>query len=175
MKKKRAKSDTKVPSLEKLLEYRNQNVIDRFKKELGVSEKFATMVFQDMLRYLWLSAKWRKQQRDFGLHELFIVIDEIWHMFILFSFDYERFSKKYFGRFVYHQPEVESGEKSAMDAKQFEKDLRAHMEAVYEEFGSKVFQRWFDDYPSKYSKVDIAKKKLAIVRAELNMRKRKSK
>jgi len=69
-------------------------------------------------------------------------VDEVWHQFILFTLEYTRFSKRFFGRYIHHSPgnAPESKSKASADVPSF--DVFRHR---YEElFGGPVPDVWYD-------------------------------
>lgn len=82
-----------------VLRYKNDAVLARIQKELELSDADARILFDDMLRFLWLCGT----KKGEGLVPP-PPIDEAWHEFIMFMRDYEEFCEKYFGRLLYHRP-----------------------------------------------------------------------
>ncbi len=86
-----------VPPLEHVLSYKNEAVVLKFMDKLSISRKDAETLFQDVLKFLWLAAK-------FGRIGPTEKIDEGWHIFILFTMDYKKFCYRFFKRFLHHRP-----------------------------------------------------------------------
>lgn len=84
-------------SLRRILRYKNEAVIVKIMSKLKLSREDAVILFEDTLRFLWLSDK-------FGGLAPPGPIDEGWHTLILFTMDYQKFCHKYFGRFLHHRP-----------------------------------------------------------------------
>lgn len=85
------------PALDLVLSYQNDAVIARYRKEFALSEEEAHLLFSDVKTYLWLAALE-------GVLAPPPKVDEGWHMFILFTLDYQRFCHLFFGRFLHHRP-----------------------------------------------------------------------
>jgi len=73
----------------------------------------------------------------------------MWHTFLLYSRDYEVFSKRYFGRFVYHVPitdrqlRLQSRRTTrSHDRRQLTNDIAI----VVSELGYPVARRWYRNY-----------------------------
>jgi len=86
-----------IKPLKHVLAYSNDAVIDRFKKDFGLSAEDAITLFSDVKRFLWLAAVE-------GIVAPPPKIDEGWHTFIIFTEEYEAFCYRNFGRFMHHRP-----------------------------------------------------------------------
>lgn len=84
-------------TLADVMEYENRDVVARIQHDLGVSCEKAESIFEDVKRFLFLSAQ--NQTKDMIPSP---TIDEGWHAFILFTQDYREFCEKYFGTFIDH-------------------------------------------------------------------------
>ena len=85
-------------TLEDILAYENYAVIHKISEGLGCSSSRAKEVFNDVKRFLWMSASSSVNCIPSP------VIDEGWHAFVLFTQDYADFCQKYFGQFLHHLP-----------------------------------------------------------------------
>lgn len=83
--------------LEKVLEYKNEAVVDRYEDKLGLSRKDAEQLFVDTLTFLWLSS-------TAGAIAPPPRVDDGWHEFLMFTEDYAAFCQKYFGQMIHHCP-----------------------------------------------------------------------
>lgn len=89
---------TARPTLEELSAYRNDAVVDRYRKDLSLSYGQASQLFSDVKRFLWLGSVAN------GRIAPPPKIDDGWHTFIIFTEDYADFCEQYFGRFRHHRP-----------------------------------------------------------------------
>ena len=166
-----------MTSLKRLLAYKNSDVVLYFSQTYGISKAQSELIFNDMLRFLWVSEKYNrisksKLKNSEKLHyiymlDYYIVIDEIWHLFILHCDHYSDFCKKYFGTFIKHKVNIiPKSLKKNNDLKLYSKDkisdeaIQSQMSFIYDELGPDVVSRWFSVYPKKYSHVKLMKKKL---------------
>jgi hypothetical protein len=88
------------------------------------------------------------------------VIDMMWHTFLLFTRDYARFCRTYFGFFVHHQPRTRV-EKDAWEQRVREdpttalaerrKLLRGAYETVCDELGIEILRKWCDELPARFT------------------------
>ena len=87
------------PTLAELLQYKNDNVISRFTDLFEVSDTEAEDIFTETKKFLYIS----RQPGVFIPDEL-LIIDEMWHNFILFTATYQDFCVRYFGGYLHHLP-----------------------------------------------------------------------
>lgn len=144
-----------VPEIETILQYKNLNVIKKFNAQFPVSIEESEDIFVELMKWLWLCSNHyhdiKLGKKDSQMIVSFggtRIIDEMWHTFILFTYDYELFCKKYFNHFIHHFPEVpQIGE----EAKLSKEDARKMMKHVYEYLGEETSYKWYVLYQEKYS------------------------
>lgn len=93
--------------LSQVLQYKNQRVIDSFchaHPEYSVQE--GQELFADLLAWMWLSEQRKAQGKKTYLFGPLLILDELWHAFILHTRDYVDFSMKYFGDYFHHEVEI---------------------------------------------------------------------
>lgn len=78
------------------------NVVQRYAKDHGLPLEVAREHEVELKKYLALCAL-----RPGGGYGMSRVIDELWHTFIFFTFDYHRFCEEVAGRYLHHQPATE--------------------------------------------------------------------
>lgn len=161
-----------VEDLESVLSYRNDAVVLRFVETWAVSRSEADELFQETMKWLWLSAKMvEAQARGENALGLAItpstkLIDEMWHTFILFTRDYCEFCERFFKDYLHHCPtpqdeyerqisEYEASPDEFM-AKQ-ETRFEQQFEMVFDLLGEDTVVKWYDDYLSKYSDKNMQK------------------
>ena len=88
---------------EKVLSYSHAGLLERIEEKLGLTSVEAVALQIDMLRFLALCG-----YQDPNGQKVVLAppkaIDEAWHHFILFTYDYAAFCQDHFGVFVHHQP-----------------------------------------------------------------------
>lgn len=147
--------------LESLLLYKNQDVLESFCSSLQIAVREAETIFDDMLRFLWVSERGSSVTR-MAIDDPILIIDEMWHIFVLFTKPYGEFCHKYFGRFVHHTPttETERRERSSIrdmtELARLVEEKRERYGFVYDMLGQDIFIRWYYEYPARYSKEQIA-------------------
>jgi len=146
-----------IASLHKVLEYKNQKVIDKTILYFNITTEEANEIFQELLKWLWLCAK-AKYERNQNKIEVppvlnvqagIIIIDEIWHIFLLHTRDYEEFCHKYLGTFVHHSPAgIERFPPSRLETKN-------QLSYIYDNLGKETLSKWYLNYPIQYSLKNI--------------------
>lgn len=146
-----------LKSLEEVLEYQNENVIDRFINSFTVQKEEAHEIFNETKKWLWLSAKsFEDNEKNIFIGNDLLIIDEMWHIFLLFSLDYYAFYEKNFNVVVHHIPIVKDENNSITTTLSDYKDREdAFYNYVFNNLGETTFNKWFLEYPKKYSKENI--------------------
>lgn len=143
-------------SLHDVLAYRNDDVIDRFLTMYNIEKEEALKIFNETLKWLWLG----NHVDDVFIDDSTLIIDEMWHNFILFTQDYEAFCSAHFGRFIHHQPEKRKQQEWYNDTFNVESHtdrLKSLYERVYDNLGEETLLTWYEEYPKKYSPEQIKK------------------
>lgn len=102
-------------------------LIKSFCRKYEVSEPEARQQFEECKKFLVICGESPDQA-----HAPSLVIDEMWHSFVLHTQDYQQFCEKYLGRFIHHRP-TERPEREAY--------LRT-LSAYKERFGEAPIKYW---------------------------------
>lgn len=140
-----------LSKLDEILNYENQPVVKRFQKEFPAKADQAENLFKDLLRFFWGTRRHaldRKTNPDNpNLEFVYIMdedmrdIDQMWHIFLLYTRDYMEFCQKHFGEYLHHQPDlVPHFEKQGFE---FSTNLERFLNYNYDLFGEEVLRRWF--------------------------------
>ena len=93
-------------SLSSLMRYTNDTVVAQFCHRFPeYSFQQAQLLFQDLLAWLWFRKQRTREKKNTYLFGPLLIMDELWHIFILHTRDYVDFSNCYFGGYVHHDPE----------------------------------------------------------------------
>ncbi len=139
-------------SLQEIVNYSNEGVIKRYQNVYNVSEMEARLVFSDLMRFFWASEKHEfdkqsmiNEEHDFVfiMDEVMRPIDEIWHIFLLYTKDYMDFCELYFGQYIHHLPDIVPNMEQT--SKDFERNLRRFLNYNYELLGHQTIERWFGE------------------------------
>jgi len=139
--------------------YRNEDVLFRFSNMYDMSSDVVSDLFQETKKFIAIAVN-----PNVYINEDLLIIDEMWHNFILFTPVYAKFCERFFGRFVHHIPTskktreahwmlVEEDPESAR--KEFMEREERLINAVYELCGEDTVLKWFQEYPEKYTKAHI--------------------
>lgn len=138
-------------TLDEILLYTNQPVINRFTKEYPEKKEKAQLLFKDLLRFFWSSQKHFIDQKNNPNNEeldfVFIMdeemkdIDLMWHVFLLYTKDYMDFCDNYFGEYVHHLPDIVPN--MPQDPIRFQKNLERFLSYCYDNLGAQTVKRWF--------------------------------
>lgn len=144
-----------IQPLEEVLKYHNRSIIERFLHHFPMPIEEAEQIFLDCKRYLWLAATMEERRlTDPDTPDIFItegikIVDEMWHAFIIYTELYERFCKKYLGRFIHHPPTLHKYNRNVETLgkeKSVELLVGEMVECTYELLGEETAIRWFDTY-----------------------------
>ena len=145
--------------LQSILAYKNENIISRFVDMFKVDEAEAEDIFTETKKFLYIC-----QIPCFFIPDELLIIDEMWHNFILFTKEYQRFCDEHFGFYFHHLPaskqEKENQKQLSISAPEqlkteFNEKLNFLMSHVYDHLGEDTLVKWFKEYPVKYSKANI--------------------
>jgi hypothetical protein len=152
------------PALEEVLAFRHPDVVARFLKSWNVSQAEAEEIFEDLLRWLWVSALSMKEDvpgekpLPLAILSSMTLVDEMWHAFILYTKDYTKFCVDHFGFYLHHGPTTSTQKAAALAEAQanpeaFEAQLVADFEAqfsyIYDKLGPETLSKWYSEWTDK--------------------------
>jgi hypothetical protein len=129
-----------------LLSYRHAGVVNRFARVHGVSRGRSEALFVETLKWLWLARRAREAPPPglvLSIHPEILGIDEMWHVFLLFTRDYVALCDAHLGGFVHHEP-APDGPREA-EAAVFAAELGALYGFVHDELGEATLRAWFEE------------------------------
>lgn len=151
--------------LKEVLDYKNDHVVRNFMKNFDVSYEDAALLFQETLKWLYLGAyvitNKEHEKRRIAITDNIVVLDEMWHTFILFTNDYTHFCKKNFGFYIHHQPTThEESNASIGEAqsnpneylKKVKEEYKQQLSLVYDILGKETVQLWYGTFADLYTK-----------------------
>lgn len=151
-----------MESLDGTLKYRNPAVVRRFQSVVSLSDREADEIFIETIRFLWIMAQATSQGKsdlvfvDFSL----AIIDEMWHVFLLFTEEYDNFCKSKFGFYIHHHPAVDD---VPVEESEMELQLTEMYSFIYDMGGEATVTRWFAEFPQRYPPELIASRKIAAL------------
>lgn len=141
--------------LEGLTDFKNENILKRFLDYFSFTHQEAEEIFEETKKWLWLCAKIQKDRTNYHHSDLPVslvldeqtqVIDEMWHCFILFTNEYQKFCTNFLGVFIHHYPNSSNQEEIDFDAL-YEKQFNY----IYDNLGEETLKKWYEEFPVKYS------------------------
>ncbi|MFT4058992.1 MAG: hypothetical protein QM652_05525 [Legionella sp.] len=122
-----------------ILSYRNPEVVAYFchhhpEYSLVEGEK----LFTDLLSWMWLNLQRATQDKKTYLFGPLLVLDKLWHCFILHTRDYCDFSMRYLGTYFHHDIEP-----IGFEHRIEEKELRDYLQDCFHYLGEEWVTRCF--------------------------------
>jgi hypothetical protein len=140
-------------SLDELDDYTHRGVIARLERSCQLPTGQAETLFDDAVRWLWLSRKWEIDHAagapdlpmQWAMFDGLDILDYAWHEFILHTVDYAEFCRRYLGAFIHHRPADPFVEDSGQfPLAEFERSLSY----AWDHLGESTVRRWLTDYPA---------------------------
>ena len=96
----------KLPQLAELLAYENDQVLHYFcYQQPHFSYEKAQQLFKDLLAWMWLKVHRQQSNHPSYLFGPLLILDELWHCFILHTRAYSDFCQHYFNDYLHHEVE----------------------------------------------------------------------
>lgn len=161
-----------MKNIDDFLKYKNNNLVESFSVKYSISIDDSSTVFEDLLRFFYLIyyTKNNNIDTDISVEKSLIIIDEMWHLFIIDTIEYHKFCFHYFGFYIHHTPTKVSDQKLIAEkeniifsqmkndeiiAHRLEKKRKQYY-LVYNLFGEEVFNRFYNLYKKKYSMLSLS-------------------
>lgn len=126
-------------SLAEVINYQNDRVIDHFRKRWPeYSLETSQQLFKDLMAWMWLNQQRTLLGKKTYLFGPLLILDEMWHSFILHTRDYSHFSIQYFGEYFHHEVEP-----SGMEHELEEEELRDFLDDCCRLLGEEWIDRQF--------------------------------
>ncbi|MFT6036401.1 MAG: hypothetical protein ACI9XJ_001983, partial [Marivirga sp.] len=149
-------------SLEDALDFANgEVVIDGFMNRYDVSKEEAHAIFNETKKWLWLAAKASEEEKlSLSIDKPLLIIDEMWHNFILHTKQYQRYCMDKFKRFIHHEP-TPSADKAkyqealasnpSLEIQKWKEKYQKQLSYIYDNLGPETVIKWYEEIPTKYS------------------------
>lgn len=143
-----------------LEQYTHEGVINKFRDEWSVPETEAADIFSEVKKFLYVSEYARKQCIEFEIDEPILMIDKMWHHFILFTSDYEKFCNRFFGKMLHHAPfcsarlvqKINALSRRGITLDDHKRDrLARQLQIIHSIFGDETLKKWYVQYGNRYS------------------------
>ncbi len=148
-----------ITDLRRVLTYENQRVINKFRTIFPVSMEEARDLFSELKKWLWLCARHKREQmeatiqdsRPLVIHVGMVIIDELWHTFILHTQEYADFCERYLGFFIHHSPGSPDFQPMS------ETETRNQLSYIWDSLGEESVMKWYEEFPARYSPENLQK------------------
>jgi hypothetical protein len=151
-----------IVELEQVRRYTNEAVVLRFLETWDLPRAEADDLFDQMLKWLWLSATvttWADPP-PLAISQATKLLDEMWHTFVLFTRDYVAFCDRYFGFYLHHVPTPQS--EYARQIAEYERDPEKYLEnlkiqfarqyeIIFDLLGEETLVKWHSEYFDRYT------------------------
>lgn len=146
-----------LPTLEQALAYENEDIPRRFLDDWVMELEDARLLFDDVKRWLFLGEQ--PDVVEATIHGPLLILDEMWHNFVLFTKEYTAYCTDVYGRYLHHGPttqrealQVEAEFAASPDAARarFVERRARQRDAVVRYLGVETLIRWYVDYPIKF-------------------------
>ncbi len=140
-------------------------IIEGFMERYSVSRDEASEILQETKKWLWLASENIKEKNGLRLFidNSLLIIDEMWHNFILNTRIYQKFCNEKLNLFVHHEPTPASEkivgfdseeEKEKFQNKQEER-LSQQLSYIYDKLGAETVSKWYEKFPEKFNEKKI--------------------
>lgn len=138
-----------------------QLIIEAFMSRYKVDYCEAEDIFNETKKWLWLAAK-SSEQSEFNLFidKHLMIIDEMWHNFILHTKQYYKYCFGNFNRIIHHVPTPSKSKQlvnkdrltnhEAELSKNREK-TRKQFDFIYDNLGPDTLLKWYEEMAEKYT------------------------
>ena len=149
-----------MPDYFQIKQYKNQDVIEKFRTKFNIDEDEAQDLFNETIKYLYVAHIGHAKGQDISISESTSIIDEMWHTFVLFTKDYCNFCEKYFGRYLHHAPFTSRKGIALKEAKALNPDglrdevingIKNQLTLIETHLGIETIQKWYIKYDAKYT------------------------
>lgn len=143
-----------------LARYEHEGVIGKFRDEWDVEQEEALDIFSEMKKFLYISEHAQRQCIEFEIDEPILMIDKMWHHFILFTNDYARFCNRFFGKVLHHVPfcsahltqRIKALSQQGITLSDYKRGrLEKQLQLIGSTFGEETMKKWYVHYGYKYS------------------------
>lgn len=137
-----------------------QDIIEAFMERYDVKEAEAREIFEETKKWLWLASKREEHGEAIFIDRPLLIIDEMWHNFILHTRQYYDFCLNNFKRLIHHRPTPVREKRSYNEAllenptkviSEQENRLKKQYSLVYDNLGPETLVKWYDSIAQKYT------------------------
>ncbi|MBL6447134.1 hypothetical protein JMN32_12500 [Fulvivirga sp. 29W222] len=135
-------------------------VIEGFMERYNVSYEEAKDIFIETKKWLWLASKTQNSETALFIDKPLLIIDEMWHNFILHTKLYYKFCIQHFKRFIHHDPtppNIKQEQRNSLienptkALKEHEERLKKQYSIIYDNLGAETLLKWYETMAEKYT------------------------
>ncbi|SFY19156.1 MULTISPECIES: glycine-rich domain-containing protein [Azotobacter] len=150
-----------TPDFAMLMAYKNEDVLYKFQDAWRVDREEAEDIFTEMKKFLYVACLAQQECFNMDIEEPTLMIDEMWHTFILFTRDYEAFCLKFFGGMVHHVPYSKTELKKSINNLSSQgitfgqakaQKMRKQLDLIKATLGEKTLIKWYSEYATRYTR-----------------------
>ncbi|HEY5934835.1 MAG TPA: hypothetical protein VIU61_09375 [Kofleriaceae bacterium] len=167
---------SKIVSLERALAFEGPDIVADFHAKYRVARDEAEALFEDVKKWVWACALAHEQGARVAMviDDRLLVLDYMWHTFVLFTREYHAYCTAIGGPFIHHAPttlaEHHGARKRALrDPEAFQRKQLAERRRLYgflfDHLGEDTVRRWFLELPQRYSTTPLPPIEVAARRA----------
>jgi hypothetical protein len=158
-----------APTLAQALAYQNEDIVQRFLSEWSIAPEDARILFDDVKRFLFLVEQ--PDGRHSTIHGPLVVLDEMWHNFVLFTKPYTEYCVSLYGHYIHHVPTThteiqrlgaELADQPEATRHRIAEQRARQREAIVRHLGVETLLRWYVDYPRKFTTALLAERRKPI-------------
>lgn len=135
-----------------ILSYTHDRVIQRYNNCFPKAKLKGEAAFSELMKFIYLCTQHAEDikknphnpQLRFvcAIHTEMLEIDEIWHLFLVFTRDYAAFCNEYLnGHFFHHEPTDVS---KPINIENYETELRYYLTYIEQKLGKETLALWFN-------------------------------
>ncbi|MCG8387801.1 MAG: hypothetical protein MJA30_19775 [Cytophagales bacterium] len=137
-----------------------QAILEGFMDRYQVSYQEAEDIFKETKKWLWLASQSEVTGTPVFIDKPLMIIDEMWHTFILHTRSYYNFCLTHFQKLVHHNPTSPKEKEERRDEflknptgaiKKHEEQLRTQYNLIYDNLGPETLLKWYDTMAQKYT------------------------
>lgn len=160
-----------LDTLDSQLESDDNVIIEGFMDRYDVSIDEAKEILDETKKFLKLAAEVHENEGfSIFIDQPLLVIDEMWHTFILHTRQYVNFCFSQFNRFIHHRPtsslekrlvEDRMKQNSIAVLRETKENLSRQYSYIYDKYGAETLHKWYEEWAVKYTPEYLTKIKKA--------------
>jgi hypothetical protein len=141
-------------------------IIQGFMERYSVNRDEALEILKETKKWLWLASENIKEKKGFRMFidNSLIIIDEMWHNFILHTRLYQKFCNEKLNLFIHHEPTppkervvgFDSEDEKQKYQKQQEEKLTEQLSYIYDKLGADTVSKWYEEFPERFNREKIS-------------------